>query len=172
MPTINEEYWQQMIADDCDEVHRHNTNWHEWLWLDRISNCGWKYTLEWSGAERLQNLIAIAESVSTDHSACVKVCVTELFWARFESPPEKCCKILTGGETASESNLGNAHGRSLSQQFCRKVKPAMIQVVHGRHISQLMNVVHKLCALQPAVRGHHFNCPREGQIVPMSDQVI
>jgi len=58
------------------------------------------------------------------------------------------------------------------QQFYRKVKPAMIQVVHGCHVGQLANVMHKLCHLQPTVCGHHFNSPRGGQIVPMSDQVI
>jgi hypothetical protein len=42
-----------------------------------------------------------------DHSARVKFCATELFRARFESPPDQCCKILTGRETARESDLGN-----------------------------------------------------------------
>lgn len=98
--------------------------------------------------------------------------VSVLFRACFEPPPEQCRKILTGRETASESNLSNAHRRSLSQQFCRKIKPSLVQIVHGRHVGQLAYVVHKMCSLQPAICSHHFNSPRASNIVPMSDQVI
>ena len=72
----------------------------------------------------------------------------------------------------SESNSVTLAERFSLQQFYRKVKLAMIQVVHGCHVGQLANVMHKLCHLQPTVCGHHFNSPRGGQIVPMSDQVI
>ena len=49
----------------------------------------------------------------------------------------------------SESNSVTLAERFSLQQFYRKVKPAMIQVVHGCHVGQLANVMHKLVIFNP-----------------------